>query len=188
MLYNADVDIEQSVSASLMEMPDEERLTCTSGLLENHEYEQMWDVSIAEASETIASEAELLARIEAIPEEQQEEKLEEIYDELREDCDLLIGLDFGVAGLVNALTATGCVTISSCNGGVMGDDHALPHPSIIFHAPTTLVELLLQAAEEANTGLINTHTGMLEVYCDDIWKFNKMAGHLIKLFKKSTPT
>ena len=188
MLYTADVEIKRSACASQMEMPDEERLTCTSGLLENHEYVQMWDVSIDDAIWTITNEAELLARIEAIPEAQQEEKLEEICDELREDCDLLIGLDFGVAGLVDALTAANCVTISSCNGGVMGDVHAMPHPWIIFHAPTTLVDILLQAAEEADAGLINTHTGMLEAYSDDIWKFNRMAGHLIKLCKQLTPS
>lgn len=188
MLYTADVDTERSIDVSLMDMPDEVRLTCTDGLLENHDYAQMWAVTIDDAIDTVAREAELLTRIEAIPAEQQEEELEEIEDELREDCDLLIGLDFGVAGLVNALTATGCVTISSCNGGVMGNNHAMPHPWIIFHAPTTIVNLLLQAAEEVDAGLINTYSGMLEAYSDDIWKFNRMAGLLIRLYKESALT
>lgn len=186
MLYTADVDIQQSVDASLVEMPDEERLTSRDGLIDNHEYDQMWDVTIDDATETIAREAELLARIEAISEEEQKQKLEEICDELHEDCDLLIGLDFGVAGLVDALTATGCVTISSCNGGVMGDVHTESFPWIIFHAPRTLIDLLLQAATEANVGLVNTHAGMLEAYSDEIIKFNNMADRLIKLYKEST--
>lgn len=184
MLYAANVTINRCVSASLMGMPDEDRLTCTSGLVENHEYEQMWEVTIEDAIDTIAREAELLKRIEAIPDTHQAEGLAEIEDEVRDDCDPLIGLDFGVAGMVDALTAIGCVTISSCNGGVMGDEHAESFPWIIFHAPETLADLLLQAAEETDTGLINTHTGMLEVYADDIWKFNKMAGHLITLYRE----
>lgn len=188
MLYTADVNIEQSVSVSSMEMPDEKRLTSTDGLLENHDYDHLGDISIDEAIEIIASEAELLERIAEIPEELQQEKLLEIYDELEEDCDPLIGFDFGVAGLVHALTAIGCVTISSCNGGVMGDSHAMPYPWIIFHAPTTVVDLLLRSAEEVNASLINNYTGMLEVNSDEIWKFNKMAGHLIKLYKESMPS
>ncbi|MFZ6746477.1 hypothetical protein ACO0LC_24860 [Undibacterium sp. JH2W] len=184
MLYTADVVIEQSVNSSLMEMPDEERLTSTDGLDENHDYGQICDVSIDEAIETIANEAELLTRIESIPEEEQEEALAEISDELFDDFDSLIGLDFGVAGLVEALTAIGCATISSCNGGVMGGSHAMPHPWIIFHAPTNLVDLLLWAAKEANAGLINNYSGMLQAYSDDIWKFNRMASHLIKRHKE----
>ena len=188
MLYAADVVIERSISKNQMEMPDEERRTSTDGLSDNHDYQQMWEVTIDDAIETITREAALLRRIEAIPKDRQTESLEEIEDELRDDCDPLIGLDLGVAGLVEALTAIGCVTISSCNGGIMGDNHAASFPWIIFHAPEGLADLLLHAAEEADTGLINNYSGMLEVYSDNIWKFNKMADHLVRLYNGSVPS
>lgn len=163
----------------IQSFPSEERASCESGLLENHDYFDIRGIEIEEAIEVIDAEAKLLARIEVIPAEKQEDELNQIEDELYDDFDCLVSFDLGVGGLVTALSAVGCVPISSCNGGGLGDHHRIPHPWVIFHASETSLTFLLEAAEQTDTGLINNTDGMLQAFSDDSRKFNRMARYLV---------
>ena len=178
MFHMVAVDIERNVDCKLMAMPSDERAIGADGLVENHDYVDIRGISPEEAIDVINEEAELLDRLAKIPAEDQETQIDEIGSELIEDFSPLREFDLGVAGLVNTLSSIGCVPISSCNGGALGDFHELPHPWVIFHAPPPVLGLLLKAAEQADTGLINNMDGMLEIFADDIRKFNAMARYL----------
>ena len=178
MLYTANINIERNANPKGVDMPSEERASTEDGLLENHDYIDMRGIDNEYAISVILEEAEILNRIAAIPEDRQQEDLIEIMDELWEACSPLIAFDIGVGGMVHALSAVGCVPISSCNGGVLGDFHSLPHPWVITHAPVSILDFLFEVADRAGVGLANNDNGMLEIYADDIMKFHRMA-HLL---------
>lgn len=178
MINIAAIAIERDVDRKALAMPSKERASCDDGLIENHDYVDIRGIDLDDALAAIKEEADLLKRIADTPADRQEDDLNELEDELIEEMSPLGAFEIGVAGLVYGLSALGCVPISSCNGGAFGGPHALPHPWIIFYAPLSVVDQLLQAAEATDTGLINNYSGMLEAFADDIRKFNRMA-HLL---------
>lgn len=175
MFFDRDVDIEQKVDTSMLSLPSEKRAASEDGLSENHAYVDVRGVTSDEAREMAEEERELLQRILALDDENQDSTIEEIEDALREEFHPLAGFDLGVGGLVLALSSIGCIPISSCNGGVMGGTHSLPHPWIVFHAPVATIDQLLSAAVGAGVGLVNNDGGMLELYSGSVSNFNEMA-------------
>lgn len=185
MIYVAAVKIKRSASPLLLQMPTPERALSESGLLENHDYIPLGEIDLEEADVTIREEANLLRRIEAIPESMQCSALQEIDDELYEEFGPFGTFDTGVTGLIQALSAIGCVTITSCNGGILKDTkHGMKYPCVVFHAPVSTFGLLLEGAEKVDAGLVNTDNGMLELYADDIWKLNRLASFIVEEFPR----
>jgi len=96
----------------------------------------------------------------------------------------LIGLDLGVASSVVALAAAGCISFSSCNGGVLGDHHHEDYPQVSFFARRPSIRVLLACAEISGAGLENESGGALQVYADDTMKMIGFAQELLRLRAK----
>ena len=90
-----------------------------------------------------------------------------------EDIDgTLLGLDFGVASTVFALSAAGCLPTDSCVGGL---GHTQPCPVVRFFAPAATVPSLLAVASEADCGMINEYDGRLLVYSATVQDLMRFA-------------
>ena len=149
----------------------------TDGILLNHAYVDMRGFSIAEAREVVAEEAELLREIEATAPDDQ--RLDELKDELYEAASELSGFDLGTAGAIFALSAAGAAPISSCNGGLLGaESHASQVPHILFSIERSQLEPIFNAAEGADVGLLN-NSGHVEVFAECIPKLNAFAARLL---------
>lgn len=84
-------------------------------------------------------------------------------------------IDFGVGAAVIALSALGCVPVTSCRGPTLGmRPHSQPAPMIVFYARPQQVRLLMQAVIEANCQIVN-NDAKLEVYADDVRKLHHFA-------------
>lgn len=97
----------------------------------------------------------------------------EVDDELYEK---LYGLDLGVASVVLALSAAGCVPFASCNGG---PGHHELYPVVVCWARPQRVLDLLEIADEVGCGLENADDGAVLVYADDVLKMLAFARVLI---------
>lgn len=72
MISAVTVRIERNINREQMAMPNEQRASSTSGLIENHAYVDVRGVDIAEARDVIDEEAKLLRQIACIPADQHE--------------------------------------------------------------------------------------------------------------------
>lgn len=154
-----------------------ENADATDGILLNHAYVDMRDYSIPDAREVVAEEAELLREIEAS--EADEDRLEELMEELYEASSDLSGFDVGTAGAIFALSAAGAAPISSCNGGLLGEtSHASQVPHVLFSIASEKLAPILAAAEATDVGLVN-NSGHVEVFAERIPKLNAFAARLL---------
>lgn len=150
----------------------------SSGFWCNHSYEDLRGLSWQEARETLETERSLMLRIN--DSEDAVATMDEIADEFYEDPGLdPYGLDVGVASTVVALSALGCVPLSSCNGGCYGDFHHESYPLVVFCAKPIHVPDLIKAATTADVDLKNDADGMLIVHTDDIVRLSEFARALI---------
>ncbi len=172
-----EVEVERRVDVAGMAWPEEEA-ACETSLCGNLGYTDLRGITWDEAVEARCLEGKLIDRIVAA--EDPEEELVVIVDELYEDDVGLYGLDIGVAAAVAGLSAAGCVPCCSCNGGAFGGYHREEYPLVVFFARRALMELLLDCAVEAGTGLENGHGGSLMVYADDIQKIREFGRVLIE--------
>ena len=84
-------------------------------------------------------------------------------------------LDFGVAAAVVALSALGCVPVTSCRGPTLGlRPHSQPAPMIVFYARRAHVAPLIEAVSEADCQAVNNHA-KAEIYSDDVRKMHRFA-------------
>ena len=130
-----------------------------------------------EARRVFSVEGEYITRIETSADPDEEYDL--IEDELYDDPEGIYGLDIGVASTVVALSAARCIPFSSCNGGAFGGSHHEFHPVVAFFSRRQTAPLLLECAEETNSGLVSENTGNLVVYADDIRNIRAFACALI---------
>lgn len=90
-------------------------------------------------------------------------------------------LDFGVGAAVAALSALGCIPVTSCRGPTLGTHaHSQPAPMIVFYARKMHVAPLLEAVSEADCQIIN-NGAKVELYADDIRKLHRFAIALRRL-------
>jgi hypothetical protein len=103
----------------------------------------------------------------------------------RDDCDnddddeleeALYGLDLGMASVVLALSAAGCIPFASCNGG---PGHHEQLPLVVCWARPQRVLDLLEVADEVGCGLVNADERAVLVYADDVLKMLAFARILI---------
>lgn len=175
MWQSVDVEIVRDVDPAAI--GPFENADAKDGILLNHDYVDMRGYSIADAREMIAEEAQLLDDIEAIGDD--DDRLEELLEELYEAGSELSGFDIGTAGAVFALSAAGAAPISSCNGGLLGDmSHSSQVPHILFSVGKERLGPILAAAEAAGVGLLN-NSGHVEVFADRIPNLNAFAQQLL---------
>ena len=93
-------------------------------------------------------------------------------------------VDFGVAAAVVALSALGCVPITSCRGNSLGSKrHEHPAPMITFYARRIHLPAILEAVTAADLYITNNEA-KLEVYADDLRKMHLFAQALRKHIKE----
>lgn len=158
-----DVPIER-LAVSGLDWPEEERLETDSGLGGNRQYVDLRDFDWDDYKDAAACEADLIARLEGLEDDDARSELIEAwesYDDPDVDIFALMGLDIGVASVVLALSASGCVPCTSCNGGAFGDSHHESHPLVLFFSRQPLVPLLLECAEETDVGLVGAEGGLM---------------------------
>jgi hypothetical protein len=84
------------------------------------------------------------------------------------------GFDVGVNAAVVAISAAGGTPISSCNGGWFGEDHSSSVPHVLFSIEPQAVDLIREAAEAADCGLVNNGRHA-ELYVDKLPKLLAFA-------------
>jgi hypothetical protein len=173
-----DVEIERNVDADRLGWPEPDEAAATNSALGgNRSYVDLRWLPRSEAKRVYRCEEELIARLEAS--DDPEEEYEIIEEELYEDPEGIYGLDLGVASTVAALSAAGCVPFSSCNGGAFGGSHHEWYPVVAFYGRAAMAELLLECAETSGVGLCNEDGGHLIVYSADIRHMRAFAQALI---------
>lgn len=172
-----EVEITRNVTATQLFWPERDAAEDDRNLGCNREYYDLRDCSWSEAREVYIAEEILIARIENAADP--DEEYEIIEEEGAEEPDDIFGLDIGVASTVVALSAAGCIPFSSCNAGAFGGLHHEWHPVVAFYARPNMVDLLLECAQEAGTGLESNETGELIIYADDIRLMRAFAAALM---------
>lgn len=173
-----DVEIERSIEPEHLAWPEPGEAMDESSLGCNRNYVDLRRLPWLEARRVYSVEEKIFARIEASQDPDKEYEL--VVEELYEDPYDIYGLDIGVASAVVALSAARCVPFSSCNGGAFGGSHHESHPVVAFFAQPETTPLLLECAEEANSGLSMGKFGNLVVYADDIRNMRAFAHALFK--------
>lgn len=154
-----------------------ENADAEDGILLNHSYVDMRGFSISDARDVVAEEAQLLREIESMGPD--DDRLEELVDELYDAASELSGFDIGMGGAIFALSAAGAAPISSCNGGLLGDaSHSSHVPHILFSVDKDRLGPIFAAAEAAGIGLLN-NSGHLEVFAARIPDLNAFAARLL---------
>ena len=143
-------------------LPDEETMSCSDGLVENHHYMDMRRMNEDDLAAVRRDEQAVLAWSE-------ETGLPPISDEAYDHFVLLpegnllfdwIMVDAGVASTVVALSVIGCCPVTSCSGG---DDHYESHPLVVFWAESEQLELV-KSAVKAPVELCGASSPGLMVY------------------------
>ena len=148
-----------------------------SGFGCNRDYCDLRGMTMSDAADVMDEEGELVSRIEAA--EDVDEELDLIEEELAEDPGGMMGLDVGVAAAVAALSAIGCMPFASCNGGAFGGRHHEAYPLVAFCARPGHVPALMDAAVRAGVGLESDAAGDVVVYADDVRRMRGFAASLL---------
>jgi hypothetical protein len=173
-----EVEIERNVITEHLGWPEPGAASTDSGLGLNRCYADLRRLPWSEAKRVYAREEELVARIAAS--DDPEEEYEIIEDELYEDPEGIYALDIGLASTVVALSAARCVPFSSCNAGAFGGSHHELYPVVAFYGRPEMLVLLLECAEVSGVGLCNENGGGLVVYAADIRHMRAFAHALIQ--------
>jgi hypothetical protein len=172
--------IERRLVAKHMGLPSHSQ---TSHLrFHNHDYGRI-RATLREVRQALEFEAEVLNRLANAKDLAAEYRRvsDEIYDD---DSQPLQGLDLGVASAVLSLSAIGCVTFSSCNGGSFGDFHHEKYPLITFYAKPENAPLLIKAAKEAGVGIRHVEDYLM-VWANDIRHMLRFGQAVLKSRKHS---
>ena len=127
----------------------------------------MGRVGWREVKSLLDDETELVARFSEA--EDTESAYERWLDETEDDIEgPLLGLDLGTNALVAALKASRCLPYYSCNGGAFGGHHNDSHPVVAFFCRSSILDLIVKAAEMANAGLEHNWSGGLSIYGESV--------------------
>lgn len=119
---------------------------------------------VAEASLTCSHSGVFMEKLESLAEKSN------FRDEFLE----IPSFDVGIISTVWAISAAGCAPFTSCAG------HRDP-PHVDFYAKAGLIPILKEAAEMAETGLVNNSEGRLEVFAESIPRMLRFAESLMEL-------
>ena len=175
-----DVQIERHIDSECLSWPKPGQAMDEEGLGGNRCYEDLRRLSWGEARRVYAFEDKCIERI--LNSMHPKKEYVSIKAKLNDDSNTfgLFGLDIGVASAVLALSSARCIPFTSCNAGAFGGYHAEEYPVVAFYAKVPSIPLLLECAEEAGTGLVNSALGSLITYTDDIRKMRRFAKAIIE--------
>jgi hypothetical protein len=173
-----DMEVLRSISPNGLRWPKPNEAANERNLGCNRSYVDLRGCSWSQFDRIFEFESQFIARL--VSAGNQEQEYNAIADELCEDDEGLLGLDIGVASAVVALSTAGCIPFSSCNGAAFGGSHHEEHPLVAFFSRPQFVSVLMQTAEEANTGVENDTSGALVLYANDI----RNMLHFAKALKK----
>jgi hypothetical protein len=131
----------QRIDPSCVGLPDEETMTCTDGLVENHYYRDLRWMDLEGYQVIRADEDALLTYVE----DGNDPGSDEAWEEFCDNEVYRLDLDPGVATTVAALAALGAVPFTSCTGG---PGHYETHPLVGFWATEEHLLKVLEAADE----------------------------------------
>jgi hypothetical protein len=138
--------------------------TVANGVACIHEYDAaVYGMSTwGSAASAIATEREELARIDAAAHDEHE------FDEMafEAESELVLTLELGVGGTVEALCAAGCPTFASCRGhpaGFRGRGEEGRVPWVLFGCDRDRTSVIVQAAATANCRLHVGAEGLVTV-------------------------
>jgi hypothetical protein len=141
----------------------------------NFEYVDLRGFGAAELDRALREEREAYAKLEAAAFSQE---AIDYVDAAQLASSLLPQIDFGVAAAVVAVSALGCVPVTSCRGPTLGTRrHSLPAPLVVFYARRTHVPTLIEAVSEADCQIVN-NAAKIEIYADDVRKIHRFAAAL----------
>ena len=170
----AGIELVQSVDPILLGWIDEERAATEGGLLENHDYVDLRGFGFDEVEDVYAHEAEIFDRISMGIDDKEFDDLIVEFDET-----YFLPLEVGIVSGVLAVSALGCVPITSCRGNTLHDRHRFDAPTILFYARPEHLATLLVAARAAGVSIVNNND-KVELYSDDIRKIHAFALAIIK--------
>ena len=139
-------------------------MSSSDGLCINHEYQDMRGLDLADLRDILEFETEAF---DGLHEQNFSEAAVEAADEAWIESFLLPGIDFGVGSTVTALSALGCVPITSCRGNSLDDGHRHDAPTVCFYCVKAFVPMLIRFAEVAGVSIQN-NLDMIEVYSADL--------------------
>ncbi|HET6609462.1 MAG TPA: hypothetical protein VFG62_22510 [Rhodopila sp.] len=92
-------------------------------------------------------------------------------------------VDFGVASAVVALSAFGCIPVTSCRGPTLGRRlHSQPAPMVVFYARASHVPLLLEAVSQSGCQIVN-NDAKVEIYADELIKLHRFSMEMLRLMQ-----
>lgn len=137
----------------------------------NFEYVDLRGLSLADLERALDEERRAYGLLEAAGFDQR--SIDEV-DRQRATSPFIPTLDFGVVSAVVAISALGCVPVTSCRGPTLGRRrHQQPAPMIVFYARRTHIPALLEGVERADCQIVN-NGAKVEIYADDVrkmWRF-----------------
>lgn len=177
------VDVERAdLTKARLSWPEPGEAGEESGLGCNRAYFDMRGVGWLQVRDMLSVEAELLRRVLGAPDPSDE--LAAVEEEIDEDLDAggehpLWGLDLAVASATLALSAAGCVTFASCNGGgIDGSHHLEAYPLVAFYMRPRIAGVIHMSATAAGVGLHTHGDGFVHVYGDRATDVYVFAEHL----------
>jgi len=148
------------------------RATTRSNFPANFEYVDLRGLSLADLERALDEERGAYALLEAAGFDQA--SIDEV-DRQRAASPFIPILDFGVVSAVVAVSALGCVPVTSCRGPTLGlRPHQQPAPMIVFYARRTHVPTLLETVERADCQIVN-NGAKVEIYANDVRKMRRFA-------------
>lgn len=138
----------------------------------NFQYFDLRGFSLTDLDRALAAERDGYRRLE--DQGFSETSIDEV-DRAQAASSLAPMVDFGVGAAVVALSALGCVPVTSCRGPTLGTrPHAHPAPMIVFYARKIHVAELLEAVVESDCQVVN-NVAKIELYADDLRKMHTFA-------------
>jgi hypothetical protein len=138
----------------------------------NFEYVDLRGLSLTDLERALNEEQRAFALLQAAGFDQK--SIDEV-DRQRAASPFIPILDLGVVSAVVAISALGCVPVTSCRGPTLGSRcHQQPAPMIVFYARRTHIPALLEAVERADCQIVN-NGAKVEIYADDVRKMRHFA-------------
>jgi len=148
------------------------RATTRTNFPANFQYVDLRGLTLADLDRSLAEETEGYAALEKSSFSQA--SIDEI-DRRQATSSIVPVVDFGVGAAVVALSALGCIPVTSCRGPTLGaQKHSQPAPMVVFYARRIKVPALMRAVEAADCQIVN-NGAKLEIYADDVRKMHAFA-------------
>ena len=169
------VGLIQRVDETSIGVIDDAKASSEGGLTINHEYVDLRGFDPIVLKDALDFESQAFSRLEAT--NFSDDSIGTIDEEWLEAY-IVPAVDFGIGSAVIALSALGCIPISSCRGASLGDGHRHPAPCVSFYPATASVGLIIDTARASGISIEN-NSDMLEIYSADLRKMHLFARNVL---------